>query len=742
MRASAAAVLESSGGEDLVLEEVRAEAAIDDLLAEVTVVQRYLNPEATHIEAVYTFPLPSDGMLLAFEVEIGERRLAGAVVAKAEAERRYEDAITDGDAAVLLEEAEPGLYTASVGNLAPGETATVRFRYGLLLRWNEDRVRFVMPTTIAPRYGHQTAAGLAPHQIPAYAFDAERSFKLRITLRGLLRDARFNSPSHDIAIASGSEETAIDLIGGSAMDRDFVLEARAARRRVAAALFAQDLDGWVALASFRPEIPGDQRERRCVKLVVDCSGSMGAGGSMAQAREALERILGGLRRDDRFEIMAFGGGQRALFGGEMAVSETSLAQARGFVRGLRADMGGTEIGAALDAAYDIPGEAGLKRDLLLITDGAVWRSEEVIARAKGSGHRIFTIGVGSAVGEASLRSLAEATGGACEFAAPREDMAERVRRHFQRMDTPRATGAVVRWPVPARRSLPDPVGPLYDGDTVHFFAWFAFKPEGTVALEVTLSDGRTVRHVSEALPFEEGAPTNPVADGAPPATLARLAAARRLAGMEDAKAATELAVRYQLMSPWTDYLVIHVRADADKADDIPKLRKIPQVAPADWPGLGALLWGDMLCADGRNYEVVMDAEYEDEDGEEYEDDEDDGVLSLGSAPRAGPISRAELVKILNARPMPPLPILDDLEEWGIPSIVLADLRALVDGGAAEAAVVVAFLHLLAESDAGNALERGTRRQIVRAYKRAAPPQTVMEGATRAFNDWQARSAAG
>ena len=114
MIATAAAVLESGQGEAVVLEEVQAEASINDLLAEVTVKQRYRNPDDTNIEAVYTFPLPLDGVLLGFEVEIGDRKLVGTVVEKSDAERRYEDAITDGDAAILLEQSEPGLYTANV----------------------------------------------------------------------------------------------------------------------------------------------------------------------------------------------------------------------------------------------------------------------------------------------------------------------------------------------------------------------------------------------------------------------------------------------------------------------------------------------------------------------------------------------------------------------------------------------------------------------------------------------------
>ena len=226
MRTSKAATLESAQGQ-VVLEEVAIDAAVDDLMTVLDVRQRYRNPGTRHIEAVYTFPLPVEAVLLKFTVAIGDRKLAGTVVAKTEAERRYEDAITDGDAAVLLEQPQPGLYTASVGNLAPGETATVRFRYGLLLCWNGDLVRLAVPTTTAPRYGDPSTGGLYPHQQPEYGFDAERSFRMRVSINGVLQGARWTSPSHDIAVTPDGGRTEIEIARPAAMDRDCVLEARA-----------------------------------------------------------------------------------------------------------------------------------------------------------------------------------------------------------------------------------------------------------------------------------------------------------------------------------------------------------------------------------------------------------------------------------------------------------------------------------------------------------------------------------
>jgi hypothetical protein len=129
------AVLKDVRGRDVALKGVNVRARLHGLMADVEVEQIYRNPQKTNIEAIYTFPLPLGAVLLALEVEIGGKKLSGSVVEKKQAERDYEDAVTDGNSAVMLEEAGPGLYTASLGNLMAGESAVIRYRYGLLLSW-------------------------------------------------------------------------------------------------------------------------------------------------------------------------------------------------------------------------------------------------------------------------------------------------------------------------------------------------------------------------------------------------------------------------------------------------------------------------------------------------------------------------------------------------------------------------------------------------------------------------------
>ena len=762
-RTNFAATMETAGGQ-VVLEEVGVDAAVDDLMTVVSVCQRYRNPGARHVEAVYTFPLPLDAVLLNFAFELQDRTLAGTVIAKREAEERYEDAITDGDAAVRLEQPQPGLYTANVGNLGPGETATVRFRYGLLLRWNGDLVRLMMPTTIAPRYGAPAAGGLDPHQTPEFAFDAERCFRLQVAVRGVLQGARWASPSHAIAVTPDAYQTVIEIARPAAMDRDVVLEARGAAAAEPRALLARDAAEWVVLASFRPALTGEESAAaRSLKIVVDCSGSM-SGDSIAQVRVAGERILDSLRPGDMFDIVAFGSSQRILFGREMPASAANLAHARRFVRGLDADLGGTEIQAALRAAYRLPGEAGMVRDLLLITDGEVWDTGRVVAEARASGHRIFTVGVGSSVAEPFVRALAEATGGACELVAPREEMADRIYRHFQRILTPLARAARVVWPAGVRQVVPDPLPPPYPGDTMHLFGTFAARPQGAVVLELELADGRTFRQRMEIAP----APADSAAvagTAVARSDLARIGAAVRLPALGDAAAATELAVRYQLVSEWTDYLVVHVRAEADKAPDLPELAKVPQVLAAGWHGTGTVhdaadAWEDDLPFGDFDQEArspsappsaprsapapthVGEADTAHSSRRKFRRKFSTRRLlpqwlaePADRMPPLPPISPEEFVAALNASPLPPAPTLDHLLRRRLPYDVIEALEELLDGGLDSPTAALIFLYLLCHSPAGRTLERQQRRVILSAYKKRAPGAAAVSAVRRVWHDW-------
>ena len=63
--------------------------------------------------------------------------------------------------------------------------------------------------------------------------------------------------------------------------------------------------------------------------------------------------------------------------------------------------------------------------------------------------------------------------------------------------------------------------------------------------------------------------------------LPRLAAARRLASLDEA-AARDLAVKYQLATEHTSFVVVAERADGEKATDLPATVAVPHMLAAGW----------------------------------------------------------------------------------------------------------------------------------------------------------------
>ncbi|MBK7051545.1 MAG: VWA domain-containing protein [Rhodoferax sp.] len=235
-----------------------------------------------------------------------------------------------------------------------------------------------------------------------------------------------------------------------------------------------------------PPVPFDEGTPLCLKVVIDCSGSM-SGTSIAQARKGALAILDQLRPQDYVNITCFGNRHEHLFETLMPCDGLVIKSARARMARLEADMGGTETRAALKSAYRVSGRAGRRFEkwiaevcpevrpaVLLITDGEIWGGDDVIAEAVQSGHRVFTVGVGMAVAEGFIGELARATGGACELVSPQEGMAELILVQFHRLRQPGIQPIELAWDVAPlwQTALPET---LFAGDTVNVFAGFGSR---------------------------------------------------------------------------------------------------------------------------------------------------------------------------------------------------------------------------------------------------------------------------
>ncbi len=722
------AILKDIGGGEIALKGVTIKGKLSGLLASVEVEQSYLNPQAKNIEAVYTFPLPIGAVLLGLEVEIDGRTLVGTVVERKKAERAYEDAVTDGNSAVMLEEAGPGLYTASLGNLMARETAVIRYRYALPLVWQGDRLRFLLPTTIAPRYGDALAAGLRPHQIPTSSLVVEYPLNLSIFVEGELAEATVACQSHSISMTRAENGIVVKLPANAVLDRDFVLTLESLKAQSSCVAVPDDA-GNVVMASMRvPPVPLADIGPVSLKVVIDCSGSMG-GTSIDQARKAALEILNELGSSDTFNITLFGSKHEHVFKGLAKATAKNITEAWERLERLDADMGGTEMESALDSVFSMGNGEG-QSAVLLITDGEIHEHEKLVKRAAKSNHRVFVIGVGTSVAEAFLRSLSNATGGACELVAPQEGMAERVLSQFHRIRQPKLGPLKIEWPVLPTWETPLPET-VFAGDTLHVFAGFPESVSGMVQLEVQGADRATASILSST---DQDIP--------------RIAAAKRLSNLSEAQAA-ELAVKYQLLSKWTNFLVIAEREA--KATDLPEIHKIPQMLAAGWGNTSIPAFSRKAC-----YSVAACGNFND-----FEDDipfGSDPMPSCSSAARPAPSVKASMAYIPTTRrrvgtttpkqfverleaavflylPEPKLPAtLAELEALDLDSVIADEIRKLIDGGYLESGLVIAFLNALAESGISDLFERNLKRHILKRWKYSSPGESFNQVMAKAVKD--------
>jgi len=566
------------------LQGMHVHAELQDLLSEVIISQTFINEENHPIEAVYTFPLPIDAVLLSFSVTLGKKLLNGVVQERRQAEAAYEEAISDGNTAIMLQQLEAGLYTVNVGNLLSNEIAIICFKYTQLHHWTHAVLRWHLPTVLAPRYGKPS---LESHQVPDVNLAIEHRYTLSLSIKGLLRTAACESPSHAIEIQVRDENTFIQLKEGrSFLDRDLILNLRLASDK-ASAICDQDFDGYVALASFYPTLPETTDQQlpkshppRLIKLLVDCSGSM-AGESIGQTRIALLNIIESLNEQDRFSLTRFGSSIEQDIYKPLQATAANIALARNIVAKIEADLGGTEIFSAIEQTINLAYELE-PADILLITDGEVWdepgensQTNTVIQLANQNQHRIFTVGVGSSVSERLVREVAEGTQGACELVNPGEGMAEKIERHFKRIYSEQAKSIVIDWSTQSKwQTKPKH---FFIGDTLHIFAKFQDKPEGKVKLTADMGN---------ELFMEQSVDIKAIDSDGDISTLARLIASQQLNNLTgDEKIA--LAVKYQLMTEETAYLVVDVKPEELKTDGLPNLRKISHMLAAGWGGVGS-----------------------------------------------------------------------------------------------------------------------------------------------------------
>lgn len=584
----------SSDKKKLVLQSASATGVANGLLLDLTIRQHYKNNTNKTLEVVYSFPMAWGATFMGMQAEIGGQRLVGTVIEKVKATEQYEKSIADGDTPIMIEKNSDGLYTANLGNLKPNEDVVIEYSCAQLLKYEQGSMRISIPTVIAPRYGDAKKGGIEDHHSVETDFLTEYPFSISLQLTGGLEKATVECPSHQVQVAKQDQSLLVSIEREAFLDRDFILNLSGLQNQTFYIVTPDKQlgpDGCTVLASFYPPTSENQKDSPVnLKILVDCSGSM-EGDSIQSAKRALHHVLSHLTVEDRFSYSKFGNHTNHLFSKVQPADQFHISAASLLIENTNADMGGTEVEAALQSTFDLMGTQGAA-DVLLITDGEVWSTNETIAAAKESGHRIFAVGVGSAPADTLLKELAEMSGGTCELISPKEDIEKAIIRMFHRIRQPRACNIEIDWGHPDQPEWA--VGTntaIFNENTTHVFAGFKSTPSKPALLSYQLGNS------SQRTSIGAHQITHSQSHNLP-----RLAAAQRIKTAPEGDQIA-LALSYQLITEKTNCLLVHIRTEDAKATELPELMTIAQMQAAGWSGAGSVLDGSphILFSKSRSF---------------------------------------------------------------------------------------------------------------------------------------------
>lgn len=405
------------------LESTKVDVQITGVIAEVSVTQAYHNAGKKPINAQYVFPASTRAAVHGMRMQVRDQIIEAQIKEKQQAARAFEAAKKAGKSASLLEQSRPNVFTMKIANVMPGDRVEVSLRYSELLIPTSGVYELVYPTVVGPRYSNQAAAGApAKDQFIASPYGAagtapSYAFELKGALSTPIASASLESPTH--ALQSSLDNpllrrftlAASERAGGN---RDFILRYRLAGDAIQSGLSLFDAGGekFFLLQVEPPQrVPSELIPPREYVFIVDVSGSM-RGFPLETAKKLLRELIGGLRSNDKFNVLLFSGASALLAEHSLAATPANIALATRFIDDQNGG-GGTELLPALERAFALSKNEGLSRSFLVVTDGYIGHDKGAIdlVRNKLSDANVFAFGIGSSVNRYLIEGVAKAGAG-------------------------------------------------------------------------------------------------------------------------------------------------------------------------------------------------------------------------------------------------------------------------------------------------------------------------------------------
>ena len=575
------------------------------------VTQIFRNPTKDWVEATYVYPLAANGAVDTLKMVVGDRIIVGDIKERQQARVIYEQARRAGQKAALTEQERPNIFTNSVANIGPGETVLVQIEYQEPVHKSGNDYSLRVPLVVGPRYNPTpivqnvefrkdgsgwgaTTSDPVPNRdrISPQVLDPATNAPINPTSITVRLQAGFplgevKSHHHNVKVESPDSATRVVTLADGAVpaDRDFELSWKPATGKApSVGLFREHIGGADYLLAFITPPAAEQTTQkplpREVVFVIDNSGSMG-GTSIVQAKASLLYALGRLQPGDRFNVIRFDDTMDMLFPASVPADAAHIGEATSFVSALQA-RGGTEMVPAMRAALtDKSGDAGMVRQVVFLTDGAIGNEQQLFdtLTAMRGRSRVFMVGIGSAPNTYLMTRAAELGRGAFTHIGSVEQVEERMRGLFAKLENPAVTGLSAQF-TDAKADITPAIVPDVYRDEPLVLAARLDKVAGALEIKGRVGD----RPWSVTLPLQNAAEGK---------GLSKLWARRKIGDAEVArtlreltpeasdKAILALALDHQIVTRLTSLIAVDKTPSRPEGEPL-KLSELPINLPAGW----------------------------------------------------------------------------------------------------------------------------------------------------------------
>ena len=493
---------------DLPLEHTEAEITVEGSIQLVTVRQVYGNPYSHTIEAVYVFPLPESGAVYSMNMEIGDRTITGEIKERQEARMIYEEAISQGRTAALLEQERPNIFTQTVGNILPGDNIVIEITYAAPVGYNNGTWEVVYPMVVGPRFnpdGVSDAGRITPEIVP----EGTRSgydIELSLNLNPGLPVREFESVNHAVSTEIRNDDRLFVKLSREREipNRDFVFTYKTAGDDIGTGVVSHNGDlGGHFMLMLEPDAevdPGDIAPKE-IFFVVDNSGSM-SGQPMEVAKETVRQFVRGMNPDDSFQIMKFSETASSMSREPLENTSSNVSRGIRYINSM-SGMGGTMMIEGVRACVGFPEDPERMRYIIFLTDGYIGNEAEILSELRttlGEHTRLFSIGVGSSVNRYLIEGLAEEGRGYATYIGLDQNPKSAVEDVFNKINNPYLVDIEIDWGnLDVTEVYPREIRDLYDGEPLVVTGRYGEPGRDRITIRGTLNGRSWERSVSVRL---------------------------------------------------------------------------------------------------------------------------------------------------------------------------------------------------------------------------------------------------